>query len=414
MENLKPPEDAACCLCRVQKGTGPMGHLALYGGMLFAYRLGNRNTLRTDRCAALIRQPPQPAVQAGAGRKRTGIMYKSFSAISFGLGAVTAAVLVASAANAQTAIKFSLDFKFEGPSAPFVVAIDKGYFKAEGLDVTIDSASGSIEPITRVASGTYNMGFADINSLIKFRDANPAIPIKAVFMVYNKPPFAVVGRKSRGVSSPKDLEGKKLGAPAPDGAFAQWKIFVQANNIDASKVTIENVGFPVREPMLAAGQVDAITGFSFSSFINLKDRGVPVDDIVVLLMADYGVNLYGNAIIVNPTFAAEKPEAVKGFLRALAKGLQDTVKDPAAAVDSVIKRNDVAKKEVELERLKIALSQNILTPEVKANGFGAVDMGRLDKSIDQIALTYDFKAKPKGADIFDASYLPPAASLKVN
>jgi NitT/TauT family transport system substrate-binding protein len=341
-------------------------------------------------------------------------MYKSFSATSFGLGVVTAAILAASAANAQTAVKFSLDFKFEGPSAPFVVAIDKGYFKAEGLDVTIDSASGSIEPITRVASGTYNMGFADINSLIKFRDANPAIPIKAVFMVYNKPPFAVVGRKSRGVSSPKDLEGKKLGAPAPDGAFAQWKIFVKANNIDASKVTIENVGFPVREPMLAAGQVDAITGFSFSSFINLKDRGVPVDDIVVLLMADHGVNLYGNAIIVNPTFAAEKPEAVKGFLRAFAKGLQDTVKDPAAAVDSVIKRNDVAKKEVELERLKIALSQNILTPEVKANGFGVVDMGKLDKSIDQIALTYDFKAKPKGADIFDASFLPPAASLKVN
>jgi NitT/TauT family transport system substrate-binding protein len=295
-----------------------------------------------------------------------------------------------------------------------LVAIDKGYFKAEGLDVTIDSAAGSVEPITRVASGTYNMGFADINSLIKFRDANPAVPTKAVFMVYNKPPFAIIGRKSRGVTTPKDLEGKKLGAPAPDGAYAQWKIFVEANKIDASKVTIENVGFPVREPMLAAGQVDAITGFSFSSFINLKDRGVPVDDIVVLLMADHGVNLYGNAIIVNPTFAAEKPEAVKGFLRAFAKGLQDTVKDPAAAVDSVIKRNDVAKKEVELERLKIALSQNILTPEVKANGFGVVDMGKLDKSIDQIALTYDFKAKPKGADIFDASFLPPAASLKVN
>ena len=209
--------------------------------------------------------------------------------------AAAAVILTAGAASAQNAVKFSLDFKFEGPSAPFVVAIDKGYYKAEGLDVTIDSAAGSLEPITRVASGTYDMGFGDINSLIKFRDANPGTPIKAVFIVYNKPPFAIVGRKSRGVSAPKDLEGRKLGAPAPDGAFAQWKIFVQANGIDASKVTVENVGFPVREPMLAAGQVDAITGFSFSSFINLKDRGVPVDDITVLLMADYGVNLYGNA-----------------------------------------------------------------------------------------------------------------------
>jgi NitT/TauT family transport system substrate-binding protein len=330
-------------------------------------------------------------------------------------GCVAAAGLALSVpASAQTPIKFTLDWKFEGPAAPFVVALDKGYFKAEGLDVTIDTSNGSVEPLTRVASGTYDMGFGDINSLIKFRDANPNVPIKAVFMVYNKPPFAIVGRKSRGVVKPKDLEGKKLGAPAPDGAFAQWKIFTQANNIDPSKVTIENVGFPVREPMLAAGQVDAITGFSFSSYINLKDRGVPADDIVVMLMADYGVNLYGNVIIVNPKFAAEKPEAVKKFLVAFVKGIRDTVANPSTAVDSVIKRNDVAKKPVELERLQMAIKDNIVTPEVKANGYGAVDMDRLDKSIDQIGLTYTFKAKPKGADIFDSSFLAPAAQRKVN
>src|SRR5262245_3991838 len=123
----------------------------------------------------------------------------------------------------------------------------------------------------------------------------------------------MIGRKSRGITRPKDLEGKILGAPVADVAFAQWPIFVHTNNIDASKVKIETVSFPVREPMLAAGQVDAITGFSVSSFIDLKDRGVPIDDVVVLLMADYGLELYGNAIIVNSTFAAEHPEAVKGF-----------------------------------------------------------------------------------------------------
>lgn len=332
------------------------------------------------------------------------------------LGALMAVtVAFASPAVAQTPVKFTLDWKFEGPAAPFVVAIDKGYFKEQGLDVTIDTAGGSLEPLNRLASGTYDMGFGDINSLIKFRDANPGTPIKAVFMLYNKPAFSIVGRKSRGVVKPKDLEGKKLGAPAPDGAYAQWKIFTQANGIDASKVTIENVGFPVREPMLAAGQVDAITGFSFSSYINLKDRGVPVDDITVILMADHGVNLYGNAIIVNPKFAAEKPEVVKKFLTAFLKGLKETVKNPDASVASVLKRNDVAKKEIELERLKMALKDNILTPEVKANGFGGVDSARLDKSVEQIALTYDFKnGKPKGADVFDASFLPPAADRKAN
>jgi len=320
-----------------------------------------------------------------------------------------ALALAADATAAQTPIKFSLDFRFEGPSAPFLVGIDRGYYMAEGLNVTIDAAAGAQDPITRIASGIYDMGFGDINALIKFRDQNPTTPIKAVFMVYNRPPFSIVARKSRGVTAPKGLEGKKLGAPAADGSFAQWKIFVQANGIDTSKVAVENVGVPVREPMLAAGQVDAITGLSFSSYVNLKDRGVPVDDLVVLLMSDYGVNLYGNAIIVSPKFAAEQPDAVKGFLRAFIRGLRDTVNDPATALDSVIKRNDVAKKDVELERLNMALHDNILTPEVRAGGFGSVDAARLDKAIDQIALTYEFKARPKGADIFDSSFLPPAA-----
>ncbi len=227
-----------------------------------------------------------------------------------------AATLTTSAAAAKQPFDSRSTSNSRGHRRRSCVPLDKGYYKAEGLNVTIDPLAGSLEPIERVASGEYDMGFGDINSLIKFRDANPAAPVKAVFMVYNRPPFAVIGRKSRGIDEPKDLEGKTLGAPAADGAFAQWPIFVQANDIDTSKVTIENVSFPVREPMLAAGQVDAITGYSFLSYIDLKDKGVPVDDIVVLLMADYGVELYGNAIMVNSKFAAEHPDAVRGFLRA--------------------------------------------------------------------------------------------------
>ena len=327
--------------------------------------------------------------------------------------AIFLAAMPAGAAAAETAIKFSL-FRYEGPAAPFLLPLDKGYYKSEGLDVSFATAPGSLEPIDRVASGDYDMGFADINTLIKLRDAKPGTPVKAVFMVYNRPPFAVIGRKSRGISTPKDLEGKKIGAPTADAAFAQWPIFVQANGIDASKVTIENVSFPVREPMLAAGQVDAITGYSFSSYVNLKDKGVPVNDITVLLMADYGVNLYGNAIMVNLKFAAEHPDAVKGFLRAFLKGLKESMKSPATAVDSVLRRNDAATKAIELERLNMAIHDNIVTPEVKANGYGGIDNARFAGAIDQIALTHKFKVKPKPEDIFDASYLPPAADRKAN
>ena len=323
------------------------------------------------------------------------------------------ATLALAPAHAQQAIKFSLDFKFEGPSAPFLVAIDKGYFKAEGLDVTIDSAAGSLEPINRVASGTYDMGFGDINSLIKFRDANPSTPIKAVFMVYNKPAFSIVGRKSRGVTKPKDLEGKKLGAPAPDGAYAQWKIFVQANGIDVSKVTIENVGFPVREPMLAKGEVNAITGFSFSSYFNMLQNGAAPADVKVMLMSDYGLILYGNAIMVNKDYAKANPKVIAGFVKATIKGRQETYKDPASAVKSVMKRNETADEKIELDRLKMAIKDNIATKYVMENGFGGVEAGRLSKSLDQIGLTYDFTKKPTPAQMFDSSYLPPAAERKL-
>jgi NitT/TauT family transport system substrate-binding protein len=322
-------------------------------------------------------------------------------------------MLMTGAVAAETAVKFSLDFKFEGPSAPFLLAFDKGYYKKEGLDVTIDESTGSLESIERVASGAYEMGLADINLLIKLRDAKPNTPVKTVFMLYNRPPFAVIGRKSRGISSPKDLEGKTLGAPQTDLTYAQWPIFVHENHINAAKVTVEHVSFPVREPMLAAGQVDAITGLSFYSFIDLKEKGVPVDDLVVLLMADYGVNLYGSAIIVNSKFADEHGDAVRGFLQAFTRALRESVARPANAVESVLKRNTQARKNIELDRLNMAIRENIVTPEVKANGFGDIDHDRFADAIEQIALAHKFKAaKPKLEDVFDASFLPSPAERK--
>ena len=323
--------------------------------------------------------------------------------------ALMAATLLSGACLAQkaTPVRFALDWRFEGPAAPYFVAIDKGYYKAEGLEVSIDPGSGSVEGINRVASGAYEMAFADVNSLVKYRDNPRNLPVKAVMMVYDTPAFSIVTLKKSGIRAPKDLEGKVLGAPAPDGAYAQWPIFVQANRIDASKVKIENVGFPVREPMLAQGKVDAITGFWFSSFMNLRANNVPADDIVVLHMRDHGVDLYGNVLIANPDFMRFSPKAVAGFVKATIRGIQETVRSPETAIDSLMKRNPIAKRDVELERLKLALSKNFVTPDVEKNGLGTVDMKRLERSIDQIGLTFQYTNKPKAADIYTAQFLPP-------
>ena len=323
---------------------------------------------------------------------------------------IMSAFLCAASASAETTIRFSNDWKWEGPAAPLLMALDRGWYAEAGLDVTMDTGKGSREAIPRVADGSnWQMGSSDINSLIKFQDQNPDLAPVAVMMIYNAPPFAIIGRKSLGVMAPKDLEGRILGAPAPDGAYAQWKAFVKANDIDASRVTIENVGFPVREPMLAAGKVDAITGYSFSSFINLKAKGVGEEDISLILMREHGLDLYGNVIIANRDFAKSNPEAVKAFVAATVRGFQETAKDPEGAVKHVLEHNDVAREAVELERLKMALAQNIVTDEVRANGFGGVDMARLERSIDQIADTYEFTNRPAAADVFDMQYLAPKA-----
>ncbi len=329
---------------------------------------------------------------------------------TFSLAAATllAGFATGSQALADTDIKFTLDWKFEGPAAGFFLAQDKGYFKKEGLNVTIDTGNGSVEAIPRVATGAYQMGFGDINSLIKFLDTDPTQKVKAVMVVYERPPFSIIGRKSKGVTEdPKSVEGKKLGAPPPDGAFAQWPAFVQAAGIDASKVTIESVGFPVREPMLAQGQVDGIFGFAFSSVLNLKAQGVPADDISMILMAENGLDLYGNSILVNTDFAAANPDAVKGFVKALAKGFADAVADPVAGAEAVMKRNGVLKKDIEVERLKMANDLNIKTPYVVANGFGGIDQGKLAKSIEYLTISMKLTGKVKPEQIFDASYLPP-------
>jgi len=328
----------------------------------------------------------------------------------------TAALAAAAAfgsAHAQTSLKFQLDWRFEGPAALFLQPAAKGYFKAAGLDVTIDSGNGSGGTVTRVASGTYDMGFADMAALMEFHANNPDAPNKpvAVMMVYNNTPAAVLALKKSGITKPADLNGKKLGAPVFDAGRKAFPIFQKANNV--GNVVWTSMDPPLRETMLVRGDIDAITGFGFTSLLNLEARGVKAEDVVMMPYADNGVKLYGNAIIASPKLIKENPAAVKAFLTAFAKGAKEVMLNPAAGIETVKARDGIINVPLETRRLVLAIDSVVASPDARREGFGQVNPGRLSLMASQVSDAYGTKTRINAADIWDGSMLPTAAELNV-
>ena len=329
--------------------------------------------------------------------------------------ALAAATLVGNVAFAQanTPIKFILDWRFEGPSALFLSPIAKGLFKDAKLDVTLDAGTGSGAAVQRVASGTYEMGFADMAALMEFHANNPDAPNKpvAVMMVYNNTPAAVLALKKSGISKPADLVGKKLGAPVFDAGRRAFPIFQKANSLGA--VTWVTMDPPLRETMLARGDVDAITGFSFTSLLNLEARGVKAADVVILPYPDYGVKMYGNAIIASPKLIKENPAAVKAFLAAFTKGAKDVIAKPEVAIQYVKNRDGIINVELEERRMKLAIDSVINSPDARAEGFGQINPGRMSLMASQVSDAFNTKSRVKADDVWNGSFLPSKADLNI-
>ena len=317
-------------------------------------------------------------------------------------------------ASAQTTpLKFQLDWRFEGPAAFFLVPAAKGYFKDAKLDVTVDAGNGSGGAVNRVASGAYDMGFADLAALMEFHANNPDAPNKpvAVMMVYNNTPASVMALKKSGIKTPADLAGKKLGAPVFDAGRRAFPIFQKANNI--GNVAWTAMDPPLRETMLVRGDVDAITGFTFTSLLNIEARGVKAEDVVVMQYPDYGVKLYGNAIIASPKLIKENPAALKAFLSAFTKGAKDVIANPSAAIADVKARDGIINVELETRRLQLAIDTVINSPSAREEGFGQIKGPRLSLMASQVSDAFGTKTRVKADDIWNGSFLPSAKELDI-
>ena len=325
--------------------------------------------------------------------------------------AVTAPLIVATPAVAQTKLKMVLNWKYQGPQGWFFLADDRGYFKAEGLEVTMDQGNGSGAAVPLVANGTYDIGFGDINALIELAAKKPEEAPVAVYVMYNRPPFTVAVKADSAIKEPKDFVGKTLGGAANDGALKLFPAFCKMTRIDCSKISITNMQPNLREQMLMQGQVDGVFGYVNTIRFSAKLIGVDDSKIRYINYGDYGMDLYSNAIIVSKKLIKENPKAVKGLVAAINKGLQDSLKEPDAAVAAVAKREPLIKTGVERERFDATLQDEMNHPEIAKIGLGNVDIARLKKSIDILVEANNLPRKPAVEDIFTPAFLPPVAEL---
>jgi len=233
-------------------------------------------------------------------------------------------------------IRVQLPFLKQSLDAPLIWAIEKGYFAEEGLDVTYERGFGNADTISKLGTGKYDMAFSDVYNAMEFNDKNPNDKILAVAFYQNKAPFSIVTFKANGIKTPADLVGKKLGAPAGDGPRKLFPLFAKEIKIAPDSVTWDTMEPKLRETFLLQGKVDAVSGFYTSVIPSLIKGGKTMDDIQIFFYDEFGLDFYGNGILVKQDFMTKNPDAIKAFLKAYFRGMQEVVKDPTAALDLVV------------------------------------------------------------------------------
>lgn len=319
---------------------------------------------------------------------------------------LAATALTAPAAQA-TDVKFMMDWAWQGPQAFALMARNSGCFEEGGVNITLDRGFGSGRVPVELASGTYDMGVADINPTVKFRAENPDSDLIAVAVLFSGSPLVAVVPADSDIQEPKDFEGKTLAAPDFDAGRQLFPIFAAANDIDTSTIEWISVKPELREPMLIQGQADGITGFITSSTVSLEKLGMARDDQRVFRYKEHGVELYSTSILTTRAFAEANPEAVETVVSCMISGVQMAEADPDSAMEALKAHEPLTDVPVERGRWQITIDEMLRTPDTLAGGLSTVDMDRMQRGIVAVEDAYGIENALQASDLYTDAFLPP-------
>ncbi len=304
-------------------------------------------------------------------------------------------------------MRFLNDWRWEGPAAPLAIAVQGG-FKAQKLDVVVTPGTGSAATVSRVAGGEFDIGLGDLSALVEFAARNPSVaPPVAVYVLYERTPAALFLRSSVSLKS-RELN---LAAPPFDGGRKLWPAL--ARQADMPNVKWQNVDAAAREKNFAAGQYDGITGFYFTTLLNLEREDMSGRYYTVTPFYELGLRVYGNVLMVNPKFLKANPKAVERFVRVYHDSVKAAVRDTDAAIAALMQVEPRTDAKLEWRRARLAFDRFVDTPGAREAGLGTIDMARIQSGIDLVAEVFKLPAKPEARAIATTEFLPPRAERKL-